>query len=240
VLWIELVIREAAIYVAAVFLPLSFVAMIWEAAGHAVRRLAELLLAAILSKLAIVAILVMATGALVSLDVGTSATIPGDPGIVTAPSSSSHFFGQLVVGMAILILAALSPGALLRLLPAVEAHAINSANLRNQFPTPSGAGGGPASPAQSIRQTADAHWYGAGQGAASEAGAAREGGQASDYRRSSASAPIAGETSQGVRAETEILRPSDAPRSGSGPTTGDQPARPRMDSDSEGTRDGGT
>jgi hypothetical protein len=241
VLWIELIIREAAIYVAAVFLPLSFVAMIWEAAGHAVRRLAELLLAAILSKLAIVVILVMATAALVSLDVSTPAAIPGDPGIATAPSSNSQFFGQLVVGMGILILAALSPVALLRLIPAVEAHAINSANLRNQFPTPSGSGSSSASPAQSIRQTADAHWYGPGQGAtASDTGATREGGQASDYRQSSAGEPIAGEPSQGVRAETEILRPSESPRSGSSPTTGDRPTRPRVDSDSEGTRDGGT
>ena len=240
VLWIELVIREAAIYVAAVFLPLSFVAMIWEAAGHAVRRLAELLLAAILSKLAIVVILVMATAALVSLNVATPATVPGDPGIATAPSSNSHFFGQLIVGMAILILAALSPLALLRLIPAVEAHAINSANLRNQFPTPSSARGGSASPAQSIRQTADAHWYGPGQGAASEAGNARDGGQAGEYRRSSANEPIAGEPSHGVRAETEILRPSDTPRPGSSPTTGDQPTRPRIDSDREGPRDGGS
>jgi hypothetical protein len=239
VLWIELVIREAAIYVAAVFLPLSFVAMIWEAAGHAVRRLAELLLAAILSKLAIVVILVMATAALVSLDVATPATMPGDPGIATAPSSNSHFFGQLIVGMAILILAALSPLALLRLIPAVEAHAINSANLRNQFPTPSSAGGGSASPAQSIRQTADAHWYGPAQGAASEAGNARDGGQAGEYRRSSANEPIAGEPSQGVRAETEILRPSETLRPGSSPATGDQPTRPRIDVDREGPRDGG-
>lgn len=240
VLWIELVIREAAIYVAAVFLPLSFVAMIWEAAGHAVRRLAEVLIAAILSKLVIVVILVMATAALVSLNVSAPATIPGDPGIATAPSSDSHFFGQLIVGMAILILAALSPVALLRLIPAVEAHAVTSANLRNHFPTPSASQSSSASPAQSIRQTADAHWYGSGQpAAAQQSGADGTGGQP-DYRRSSASEPIAGEPTQGARAETEILRPSDAPRPSASPTADAEPARPRMDSDSEGMSDGGS
>ncbi len=240
VLWIELVIREAAIYVAAVFLPLSFVAMIWEAAGHAVRRLCELLLAAILSKLAIVVILVMATAALASLNVSAQASIPGDPGIVTAPSTSSHFFGQLIVGMAILILAALSPVALLRLIPAVEAHAMHSANLRNQFPSPSSSVGGSGSPAQSIRQTADAHWYGPGQAASAQAGNAGDSGSGSEYRQSSANEPIAGETSQGVRAETEILRP-DTPRPGPGSSPApDRPARPRMESDKEGHGDGGS
>jgi type IV secretion system protein TrbL len=239
VLWIELVIREAAIYVAAVFLPLSFVAMIWEAAGHAVRRLAEVLVAAILSKLVIVVILVMATAALVSLNVSAPATIPGDPGIATAPSSNSHFFGQLIVGMAILILAALSPVALLRLIPAVEAHAVTSANLRSHMPTPSAGHGGSASPAQSIRQTADAHWYGSGQAPrTTDAPADAEGGQP-NYRRSTASEPIAGEPSQGVRAETEIIRPtSDSPRSVSSPGTDSQPARPRGDSEGGRTGDG--
>jgi hypothetical protein len=214
--------------------------MIWEAAGHAVRRLAELVVAAILSKLVIVAILVMATAALVSLNVSAPATIPGDPGIATAPNSNSHFFGQLIVGMAILILAALSPVALLRLIPAVEAHAATSAHLRNEFPTPSGSHTTSASPAQSIRQTADAHWYGSGQPDGADAGGGSTGGSQPDYRRSSAGEPIAGEPTQSARAETEILRPSDAPHSSPPQTTDTEPARPRMEADSDGTSDGGS
>ena len=42
VVWLELIMREAAIYVAVAFLPLCFAAMVWERTAHWCRRLVEL------------------------------------------------------------------------------------------------------------------------------------------------------------------------------------------------------
>ena len=57
VLWLEMIIRDAAIYICVFFLPLTFVAMIWPATSRWARRLVELLVAIILAKFVIVAIL---------------------------------------------------------------------------------------------------------------------------------------------------------------------------------------
>ena len=64
VLWLEMIIRDAAIYICVFFLPLTFVAMIWPATSRWARRLVELLIAIILSKFVIVAILSLATAAI--------------------------------------------------------------------------------------------------------------------------------------------------------------------------------
>ena len=64
VLWLELIIRDAAIYVCVFFLPLTFVAMIWPATSRWARRLVELLIAIILAKFVIVAILSLASAAI--------------------------------------------------------------------------------------------------------------------------------------------------------------------------------
>ena len=61
VLWLEMIIRDAAIYVCVFFLPLTFVAMIWPATSRWARRLVELLVAIILAKFVIVSILSLAT-----------------------------------------------------------------------------------------------------------------------------------------------------------------------------------
>jgi hypothetical protein len=49
VVWVELSLREAAIYVAVDFLPLTFVAMVWQPTAIWCQRLAEGLLSVILS-----------------------------------------------------------------------------------------------------------------------------------------------------------------------------------------------
>ena len=59
VLWLEMVIRDAAIYIELFFLPLTFVAMIWPATSRWARRLVELLIAVILAKFVIVSILTL-------------------------------------------------------------------------------------------------------------------------------------------------------------------------------------
>jgi len=104
-LWVELVLRTAAIYVAVLFLPLALATLVWPSVSHWCRRLAETLAALVLSKLVVVATLSLAAGALAGHD--GSADLSG-----------------VVSGAALLLLAALSPYALLRLIPAVEAGAV--------------------------------------------------------------------------------------------------------------------
>ncbi len=60
VLWLELLVRAAAVYVAVLFLPLALVALVWPAVSHWCRRLVETLAALILSKFVIVATLSLA------------------------------------------------------------------------------------------------------------------------------------------------------------------------------------
>ena len=66
VLWMELLIRAAAVYVAVLFLPLALATLVWPAVAHWCRRLVETLAALILSKFVIVAVLSLAAGAVAS------------------------------------------------------------------------------------------------------------------------------------------------------------------------------
>jgi hypothetical protein len=104
-LTVELVVREAAIWVAMLFFPLAMVAFIWPATARWGRRLAELLAALILSKFVIVAIVSMAV----------SATTAG----VSRPG-----LGPLFGGAALLLLAAAAPFTLLRMVPVIEAGVV--------------------------------------------------------------------------------------------------------------------
>jgi len=111
VLWLELVVRAAAITAAALFLPLVLAALVWPAVGHWARRLADTLAALVLSKLVIAAVLSLSAGAL-------------DGGIDGSGSVGTRF-GDVVVGVALLLLSTFSPFVLLRLVPAVEAGAVS-------------------------------------------------------------------------------------------------------------------
>ena len=75
-----MIIRDAAIYICVFFLPLTFVAMIWPATSRWARRLVELLVAIILAKFVIVAILSLATAAITntSLIQGNGNTVRAD------------------------------------------------------------------------------------------------------------------------------------------------------------------
>ncbi len=103
--WLEMIARDAAIYVALLFVPLAFVAMIWPATSRYARRLVEILIALIISKLAIVAILSLATRALTTPD----AAAPG-----------AGRFEVLIAGTALLVMAAWAPFAVMRFIPAVQ------------------------------------------------------------------------------------------------------------------------
>jgi hypothetical protein len=103
--WLELVMREAAVYVAVAFLPLTLVAMVWERTAHWCRRLAEWLVAIILAKFTIAAAFALSAAA-----------------IVNAPSSGGGL-SALLAGCSVLLVAALTPWALLQILPFAEAAA---------------------------------------------------------------------------------------------------------------------
>jgi hypothetical protein len=112
VLWLELVVRAAAVSVAVLFLPLALAALVWPSVSHWCRRLMETVAALVLSKLVIAAVLSLAAGALAGgLGVGASG---GDGG----------GFSAVVTGVALLVVATFSPFTLLRLIPAVEAGAV--------------------------------------------------------------------------------------------------------------------
>jgi hypothetical protein len=100
VLWLELVVREAAVYVIVLMLPLAFAALVWPARRLWTLRAVEVLVALILSKFAIVAVLSLAGGALGQLSHG---------GLTAA-----------LAGAVLVLLAAFAPWSLVRLLPLSE------------------------------------------------------------------------------------------------------------------------
>ena len=112
--WLELLLRAAAVYVAVLFLPLALAGLAWPAISHWSRRLADTLAALVLGKLVIVAVLSLAAGALSG---GTGSTPSG-------AASSGGGFASVLGGAALLLLAALAPWSLFRLLPFLEAGAV--------------------------------------------------------------------------------------------------------------------
>ena len=112
VLWLELVVRDAAVAAATLFLPLALAGLVWPAVSHWCRRLADTIAALVLSKLVIAAVLSLAAGALAGGITGTAGGgVGGD-------------FAAVVTGSALLLLATAAPFVLLRLVPAVEAGAV--------------------------------------------------------------------------------------------------------------------
>ena len=107
ILWMELVVRAAAITVATLFFPLVLAAFTWPALSRWCRRLAETVAALILSKLVVVAILILGVSA-----VGSS-----------VGGGSSYAAG--ITGIALLILAVFAPFSLFKLIPAIEGSAAN-------------------------------------------------------------------------------------------------------------------
>lgn len=115
--WIELLVRSAAVYVAVLFLPLALASLAWPAISHWCRRLVDTLVALILGKFVIVAVLSLAVGALAG---GTGSTPSG----ATGSAGGGGGFGAVIGGAALLLLAACAPWALFRLLPFLESGAV--------------------------------------------------------------------------------------------------------------------
>jgi hypothetical protein len=139
VLWLELVIRDAAIYVCVFFLPLTFVAMIWPATSRWARRLIEFLIAIVLAKFVIVSILSLASAALTN---------------TSLVQSDGNTFEQMMAGSALLVLAAWSPFALLRLIPMMEVAAAAVISQRVSMSRATAAAG-IQTPAAYMRQAMD-------------------------------------------------------------------------------------
>ena len=104
VVWLELLVREAAIYLTVLFLPIGFATYIWPALSAWLRRLVEVIVALVLSKLVIVAALSLAGSAL----------------------AAQEGLAALVAGAGMLLLAAFAPFALFKLIPIASMAAISS------------------------------------------------------------------------------------------------------------------
>jgi hypothetical protein len=115
-LWLELLIREAAVYVVVLMLPLFFAALVWPARRVWAVRAVELLVALILSKFAIVAVLALGGAA---LDHAAALSVT-----------------SLLAGLTLVLLAAFSPWALLRLLPLHEMAGAAAGGLRTASAQP--------------------------------------------------------------------------------------------------------
>ncbi len=103
VLWIELLMREAAVYVIVLMLPLAFAGMVWPARRIWAIRAIELLVALVMSKFAIVAVLSL-----------------GGAALFTGTSGGGHSVTAALAGAVLLIMGVFAPWALLRLLPLAE------------------------------------------------------------------------------------------------------------------------
>jgi hypothetical protein len=136
--WLELLMRDAAIYVVASFMPLSLAAAIWPRWASALRKTGELLVAIIGSKFVIVSILALAAG------------------LMAKPEGRIE---PMLAASALMVLACFAPFVLLKFVPFAES-AMTAAYSRRS------AGGGVisgvqvASDIQILRNMARSNWGG--------------------------------------------------------------------------------
>lgn len=119
VLWMELLMRDATVYVIVVMLPLAFAALVWPARRVWTIRAVELLVALVLSKLAIVAVLTLGGAAL----------------------AQSQTAAGFLVGLVLLVLGVFAPWAMLKLLPLTELASAAAGHLRSDAGNARAAGG---------------------------------------------------------------------------------------------------
>lgn len=216
-LWIELVVRQAAVVAATLFLPLGFAGLVWESTAHWLRKLAEGLLAFILAKFVITAVVA----------VGASAMAAGGD----QPSA-------LILGAGVLAVAVFAPYVLLSVIPLGSLAVVEGLSrrpLRAGTSTmsalywgqallggrtggesiaaapPGGAGGGGAPPSAGVPPAAG-FAGGAGGAAAAGAGAAT---------LPIAAAGVAASTASGVARTAAAGAPSPPSGAPGGPGAGD-------------------
>lgn len=129
-IWLELLVRSAAVYVAMFFLPLTLAVLVWPATARWVRRVIGTLVALVVSKFVIVAVISLATAAMAGGSGGTESTTDGN-------------FSTVLGGGVLLLLAALSPFVLMRFMPVIEEAALSQFESMSRKPaamTQAGAG----------------------------------------------------------------------------------------------------
>ena len=123
VLVAELVVRSALIYIVVAFAPLVFSARLWPATKGASRKLLDLLVALVLSKLVIAIALAVAAAAAVGAGSGGAVTaLPTPERFAENPGGSvAQAVGILLTAAAAFGVSAFSPLLIARLLPLTEA-----------------------------------------------------------------------------------------------------------------------
>ncbi len=136
VLVAELVVRSALIYIVVALAPLVFAARLWPATKGAARKLLDLLVALIASKLVVAIALAVAAAAAVGTGSGGAVTALPRPEVVAHDPAGSvtQAVGLLLTAAAAFGVSAFSPLLIARLLPlteaAVVAHGIKGGPVR--------------------------------------------------------------------------------------------------------------
>ncbi len=123
VIFIELLLRQTGIYLAAFFMPLAFSALVWPATTKWAKRLVELLIGLIFSKVFIVA----------ALSLGISAL--GSSGVTAGGATEPALVGlaNLAAGAAVLLLAGFAGAKVLAVAPGAAAAAETRVADTRQF-----------------------------------------------------------------------------------------------------------
>ena len=102
--YVELMARDAVLYIVVAFVPLIAAASLWPGAHNALKRTAETIFVLCVSKFVLVFVLVLGAAALTSGNVSS--------------------FSPLLTGTLIFLIAALAPATIFRLIPILEASAV--------------------------------------------------------------------------------------------------------------------
>ncbi|HEX4732493.1 MAG TPA: hypothetical protein VH299_14580 [Solirubrobacterales bacterium] len=191
--WVELLMRDAAVYVVALFAPMALAASIWPRWSGALRRTVELLLVVIASKFVIVAIIGLAAG---------------------LAANSGGRVEHVLAAAALMLLACFAPFVLFKLVPFAEGAAA-AAYGRHSAAGGAVSAGQMASSAAMLRNSARANWGQGSHPGASGGGAqsvrfgTKPGPEGSSGARSSGSpeAGVAGATAaEAARAPRAVAR----------------------------------
>ncbi len=147
--WIELLMRDAAVYVVALFMPMALAASIWPRWSSALRRTSELLVVVIASKFVIVSIISLAAGLI---------------------ANNNGQVEHILAAAALMLLACFAPFVLFKLVPFTEG-ALAAAYGRRSAAGGAVSGTQLMTSAQMMRNTARGNW-GAGAGPSAEGGSA--------------------------------------------------------------------
>lgn len=228
----ELVIRAALVYIVVALAPLVFAAQVWPAMRGTGRKLLELLVALILSKLVIAVALAVAAAAIVGTGSGGEVTaLPAPETVAEDPGGSvTQAVGILLAAVAAFGVAAFSPMLVARLLPMTEAALVGQ-----------GVRGGPVRAGQSAMSMSYHAQAGAGHRlgrvasgpvpigpASSGAVGAGAGAPAASVAAGPAAAAVGGAVVAASAAARAVGRSADVAGRGRGPTGGasSPPSRP--------------